>query len=224
MNLIDLNFNSQVLRLNYRDDADVSVFREIFKLREYRAGEEVVKTANHPIIDVGAHAGYFSLYCHVINPSALIFAVEPEPNNLDILAENLKENDVKNVKVIAGAIAGATGKRGLVVSSDSHNHTLGKGNDVRVWSLVDFCKQNKIANVSLLKMDIEGGEYEVFESLSSADYQLFKNVILEYHNYNGRNGKEIETMLRQNGFGVQVFPSKFDKTMGIIFANNKRTV
>ena len=43
----------------------------------------------------------------------------------------------------------------------------------------------------------------------------------QYHR--GREkSREIEEKLRTNGFTVQVFPSKFDKTMGFIFAHNKR--
>jgi hypothetical protein len=45
---------------------------------------------------------------------------------------------------------------------------------------------------------------------------------MEYHNYSGLNYKSIEIQLRENGFGVQIFPSKFDKKMGFIFAKNKR--
>jgi hypothetical protein len=48
-------------------------------------------------------------------------------------------------------------------------------------------------------------------------------VILEYHE--GREKSiEIEQQLRENGFSVQVFPSKFDKTMGFMYGRNKRKV
>lgn len=223
MNQVTIDFNSKKTILNYRDEADVSVLREIFKVREYRAAEEVIKAAIEPIIDAGAHAGYFTLYCRALNPKVKIFAVEPEKNNLEILAKNLKDNEADNVKVIAGAIAGATGKRGLVISADSHNHHLGQGSDTSVWALGDLFKINKIKQVALLKMDIEGAEYEVLGSLAAEEYKMIKAIILEYHNGAGRDGEEVEVMLRQNGFGVQVFPSKFDKTMGIIFGTNKRS-
>ena len=45
-------------------------------------------------------------------------------------------------------------------------------------------------------------------------------MILEYHK--GNEYKVLAEKLRENGFGVQVFPSHFDKTMGFIWANNKR--
>ena len=91
---------------------------------------------------------------------------------------------------------------------------------VNALSFADFCKQNKIKKISLLKIDIEGEEYELFEGMSENDFAVVKFVILEYHN--GSKYKYIVNKLRANGFGVQVFPSHFDKTMGFIWANNKR--
>ena len=93
-------------------------------------------------------------------------------------------------------------------------------------------------------MDIEGGEYEVFDGMSDDDFAMVNFIILEYHNgyeargkdardlsrangqytsqYMGIRHKDIVEKLRANGFGVQVFPSHFDKTMGFVWANNKR--
>jgi len=212
-----------------RDEADRSVFNEIFKYREYRIAEEVIRNAAYPIIDVGAHAGFFSLYCFCLNPKSKIFALEPEPENFKFLQKNLKMNKVKAVKAEQAAMGGQTGQRRLELTPDSHNHRLlqlggkskNKSIEVQCYSLADFCRKNKIKKVSLLKMDIEGGEKEIFSGMSPADFKVVNFVILEYHNNSER--MQIEAKLRENGFGVQIFPSHFDKTMGFLFANNKRT-
>lgn len=225
---IDLKFGNYNWKINLRDEADESVFNEIFKLNEYRVAEEVASNAAYPIVDVGAHAGFFSMYCRGKNKKVKIFAIEPEGNNIKALQNHLKQNRISGVNVIEGALARSSGKRQLIVSNDSHNHKLGEefenikeATEVKVLSFADFCLQNKIKKISLLKFDIEGGEYEVFDSMSEKDLSVVNNIILEYHN--GREkSKEIEEKLRVNGFGVQVFPSKFDKTMGFIFAKNKR--
>ncbi len=226
MESISLKFARSQFKLFLRDEVDVSVMREIFKSREYRVVEEIIKIAQQPIVDVGAHVGFFCLYCRAFNKKVPIFAIEPAPDNLACLRDHLQANKIKGIQVVAGALAGKTGKGNLVIASDSHNHCLANDNDegavIKTYSLSDFCQRNKIKNISLLKMDIEGGEFDVFERLRADDFLLFKNVILEYHNSRGNNYKEIEIELRENGFGVQVFPSKFDKTMGFIFASNKR--
>lgn len=220
-------FGAKSWRIFLRDEADRSVFNEIFKLREYRSAEEAIRNAEDPIIDAGAHAGFFTLYCKALNPKVKIFAIEPEPGNFSALKRHLEENKIKNVKIVRAALAGQSGQRSLLISPDSHNHKLAEiensGDqkvEVTAYSFADFLKKNKIKNVSLLKMDIEGGEFEVIKSLSAKDLSMVNFVILEYHNKQRR--AELEQKLRENKFGAQVFPSKFDKTMGFLFAKNKR--
>lgn len=229
MQHVNFDLNKRKLAVDLRDEADRSVFNEIFKYKEYRIAEEAIKNARHPILDIGAHAGFFSLYCHVQNPKAKIFALEPEPENFKFLQKNLKMNKVRTVKSELAAMGGASGKRRLELTPDSHNHRLlesgrmskNKSIEVQCYSLADFCGKNKIKKVSLLKMDIEGGEKEVFSGMSPSDFMMVNCIILEYHNNSERT--RIEARLRENGFGVQIFPSHFDKTMGFLFANNKRT-
>jgi FkbM family methyltransferase len=210
-----------------RDEADLSVFNEIFKLHEYRIADEVIQTAKHPILDIGAHAGFFTLHARSLNKTIPIFAVEPEPKNIKTVHKHLKENNITGVTVIEAALAVSSGSRTLSVTSDSHNHHLAEFTDeasaiiVKTFSFADLLEEYKFKKVSLLKMDIEGGEYEVFDSIFEAELAVVNYIILEYHN--GREkSKEIEAKLRENGFSVQIFPSKFDKTMGFIFAHNKR--
>jgi FkbM family methyltransferase len=236
-NSTPLKFNNQDWQVNLRDDVDGSVFNEIFKIKEYRRAEEVIVNARYPIVDVGAHAGFFTMYCRALNEKAKIFAIEPEPNNLETLKKHLKINKISGVKAVAGALARESGVRQLTIAEDSHNHALAElefynnptdKNDssllkIKALSFADFCKQNKIKKISLIKFDIEGGEYEVFEDISEKDLAVVNYVVLEYHN--GREkSRDIEEKLRMNGFAVQIFPSKFDKTMGFIFGHNKRFV
>ncbi len=223
-----INFNNQQFQLDLSTEADISVAAEIFKYREYRIADEVIKNAE-VILDVGAHKGFFAAYCTALSPKAKIFCVEPESKNLIALKNNKKINKLKNVTIIEGALSDRTGDGNLAVTADSHNHYLTSVVDqklavqkIKTYSFSDLIKEYKIKLVSLLKMDIEGGEYAVFEGLSAEYFAQIKNIVMEYHNFIDKNYKKIEKQLRENGFGVQVFPSKFDKTMGFIFANNKR--
>ena len=222
-------FNGQFLNIYLRGESDISVAAEIFKHREYRRAEDAIKKAKHAIVDVGAHIGLFSLYCRALNPDIRIIAVEPDQDNLTVLRNNFEKNGMSGVEIIAGGMSGATARRKLAISDDHLNNVIlpigSKETDlpiVNVFSFKDFCETSKVTKISLLKLDIEGGEYELLESIRKSDFTVIDALIFEYHNTGVQNFKSIEMLLRENGFGVSVYPSKFDKTMGFIFANNKR--
>lgn len=228
-----IEFQKKNFEIFLRPDADESVVAEIFKWQEYRSAEEIISKTVLPILDVGAHIGIFSLYSKALNRTAKIYALEPEEKNFDFLKKNIEANNLCDIKIFKMALAGKTEARKLVVESDSINHHLlpleDKGAEgerehkaVSAISLQDFLNKNSIDLVGLLKLDIEGGEYEIFEKLLPEDFARIQNIILEYHNYNGRNSREIEFILRQNGFGVQIFPSRFDRDLGFLMARNKR--
>jgi len=235
MKKLEFDFNNQKFSTSLPDEAAQSVWAEIFKEREYKAAESIISLAKDPIIDVGAHVGLFAIYAKSFNPEVTIYSLEPELNNFKILQENIKKNNLTKIKNLQISLGGSSEQSSLIVTNDSHNHRLITApsynlqeseettvQPVQVYSLRDFLDKEKISQVSLLKMDIEGGEYEVFSACLPADFARINAIVMEYHNYSGLNYKVIETQLRENGFGVQVFPSKFDKKMGFIFAKNKR--
>lgn len=215
-----------------RDEADESVVAEIFTHREYRAAESIIAKAHTAILDVGAHSGLFTLYARSLNSTVPIVALEPEKNNLEQLVNHLQLNNIAGIQVFKMALAAETGERSLIISQDSHNHALQTLVDdlpidqdverVAAISLEDLLNKCQLSYVDLIKMDIEGGEYEVFESLQLETWDKIGALIMEYHNYHNRNYKEIEQRLRANGFGVQIFLSQFDKKMGFLLATNKR--
>lgn len=225
-----INFHNQSLKVYERDDADASVVAEIFRLQEYRKAEEVIRNAKNPICDIGAHAGFFTLYCRALNPTVPIIALEPEEHNVVMLERHCKENHIAGVQMIKGALGGVSDKKGLLrIMPDNHNHYLvkTKEKDHTTVSTPIFCwgdvlKETGYTRSSLLKVDIEGGEYDVFESFSDKDFASIDALIMEYHIIGRHDYKEIEQQLREHGFGVEIFPSRFDKSMGFLWAHNKR--
>jgi len=218
--------NGRKINLILRDDVDESIVNEVFKFREYRATVELIKEAKGVVLDVGAHAGYFSLWATAQNPKVKIYALEPIKENFEFLQKNIAKNKFKNIKPENVALTKKSGEINIFLSGDSHNHSLlpisDKTQSVKSVNLADYIKKNKIKNISLLKIDIEGGEYEIFENLEKEIFSKIENVFLEYHQSENRNFKVIENILRENGFTVEIFPSHFDKTMGFLLARNKR--
>lgn len=58
-------------------------------------------------------------------------------------------------------------------------------------SIINFIKDNNIASIDLIKINIEGGEYEVLESLLEAGMiTIFKNLQIQFHDFIIDNAEE----------------------------------
>jgi len=225
MKLNNLSFNNQDYQIKIRSQADKSVMKEIFELGEYKDVESIIKSAKAPIIDAGAQAGFFCLYCRALNSEVKIYAIEPDENNLEVLADNLTVNNISNVEIIPAALAGQTGLRDFFISTDTHNHSLfkvlapqiTKTNKIKTYSLDDFLNEQGIERVSLLKLDIEGAEYEVLNNFKG--WKKINNIILEYHDFGEYKHSQLIELLQEKSFKTKTTPSKFDKSLGFIIGS-----
>lgn len=215
--------------IELRDDVDQSVANEIFSLHEYRSAEPLIREAADPILDIGAHAGFFTLLARGLNPVVPIIAVEPAVENVRQLKRNVAANKIAGVTVLEGAVVGERRKQKLIVTADSHNHYLSdtpKASDevrvVSLFTLAGILSKFGAERFSVVKCDIEGGEYDIILETPEEELQKVNAFILEYHTDRQHHPDALADRLRECGYGVQMFPSKFDRQMGFLFATNKR--
>ena len=232
-NAYTLYFAKKLLRSNginvcKWDVVEATVFIEIFFKRTYSYCFPFNKKCT--IVDIGSHKGYFALYAsRNVAEGSKIYAIEPEAENFRVLTNNLKMNSIDNVTPCNSAIAGSTGQRELYITN-SVNHTLFKNDQkgdikkvVNTLSFFDFCKNNNIDSIDFLKVDCEGAEYEIIESINSELVKKIKTIAIEFHDLqDGKNSSStIIDFLRQNGFTIikynfQQIPTT--EHMGIIIA------
>ena len=203
-------------------EADQSVFEEVFVDRDYRLLDEVIGKATGLIVDGGAHIGCFSVYAAMQNSKARILAYEPEERNFALLKENLRVNECRNVDCKNLAIWKWEGAKDLFLSEDSHNHSfLGDGATKKVnCTTLDkiLNKRWKDWKCDLVKMDVEGAEFEILENLSEEVFKKVKVWCIEYHEYWDFKLQSLTAILQKNGLKVKTFPSRYDSRMGLIIA------
>ena len=223
-----IKYNNKKFSVELKDDADESVMREIFEYGEYKMAEYIIRDAKYPIVDVGAHIGLFAIYCRAINDDVEVYCLEPEHNNVKKMTRNLQENDIENVFVSQMALSRSSGDRKLVLTPDFHNYHLAtkdvSGERVVMVKTIDFasfCRRNGLSRISLVKMDIEGGEYEILENMTPDDFAMIDNLVMEYHDGVEKKHSILEGILKKAGYIVESCPSKFEKGLGFIFARRE---
>ena len=122
--------------------------------------------------DVGANVGLFAVVMsRAVGPTGRVVAVEPVLETVGHLQENLERNHCINVDVIEGAAAPSTGELPLVLTDDPALHSAGgkliSGHPVTQVTTVQAYTLDEIwiaagqPTVSLVKIDVEGGEQGV---------------------------------------------------------------
>lgn len=143
---------------------------------------------NDIILDIGAHVGLFTIQVAKINPFCKILAFEPFLENFDCLSRNISNFYPDRVDIFPHAVCDYDGE-GMMVDGGgrSLDHKLIQGasrqNDriIKVISIESILQLAHANEIALLKMDIEGAERKIFESLSQKTLNCFRRIALEYH-------------------------------------------
>ncbi len=133
------------------------------------------KSSPKVILDIGANIGCTAVYFANRYPTAIIHSFEPDPANFELLSLNTAP--YKNVKIYNVALGNEDGTLSLGATADSINHgakTLvgDRHHDqsvsrVRVCEAKSFLDKARIRDQEVVKIDTEGFEYPILQSLAS---------------------------------------------------------
>jgi FkbM family methyltransferase len=200
------------------------LFHEIWIDKIYElAGYEI--KAGDTVIDIGGNIGAFVLFAAGRAPNVKIYSYEPFPANAEYLRRNIAASKLENVFVAEKAVAGDPGRRSLRVDDSWVRHSLGEngpeggGLTVNCTSLDDIIKEVK--HCDLLKIDCEGGEYEIFYRCQPETLRSIDKVICEYHDGEQGTGEKLKEFFEANDFTADVFRAFGDTTGLLCVKRNK---
>jgi FkbM family methyltransferase len=162
------------------------------------------------VLDIGAHVGYYTLVAaQAVGPSGKVHAFEPCAETLSLLRTNVRTNGFANVEIHPFAAGSGDSKRTFHVtgSSDSHGlfpHPLTetvRTTEVRTVRVAQVVP----GPVDLVKIDVEGAEFEALEGmgdlLSGEDHVV---LIVEWNpaclRNAGRDPLKLPWCLQEFGF------------------------
>lgn len=203
------------------DKYDKALEYEIFIKKEYSFADEIIKQANI-IFDVGGHIGLFSKYCLSLNPLCKIHYFEPIP---ELYNQAKKEFKNQNIVLNNFWIAAKTWEQKMyfntekTMQSSLFNQTFlnPKWEEVivKMQNLELYCKQQKINHIDLLKLDVEGMEYEIINSLSDESLQKISSIVLEYHCFTADDNQKLKQLQKRLGnfFSCREMPNPYTKNV-----------
>jgi FkbM family methyltransferase len=122
-------------------------------------------------IDAGAHVGLFTIpLARAVGREGEVWAIEPLPENVQRLRENVVANRLGNVTVLASAASDADGRQGFQVAGDSAYGSsrevdqaweTDEALDVTAVRLESVWRAHGMPRVSVIKIDVEGDELRV---------------------------------------------------------------
>lgn len=185
---------------------DTFVF-DCYRLSDLPGGIEVV-------VDIGANIGAFALAVAARFPHARVYCYEPGARAFDQLVRNVTNNGLAGrVQTHKCAVVGSSREPVVDLWEPALSSSLssivpglaGEGVAPGRWEHVPAVELGSVLGtvggpVDVLKLDVEGAEYEIFGSTAAKCLSLVSNIVVEYHAVPGVGPTDIARGLEEAGF------------------------
>jgi FkbM family methyltransferase len=181
---------------------DLSFLAFIFVQKVYRTNFN-----GKSVIDAGSYTGDTAIY-FVTNGASRVIGLEPYQENLDLALENVNQlnnlgGKITLVKAALSTNDGTTdfkvfenepnGNR-IATYSDRQTYTI----KAKTMTIETLMREFDLPRVNVLKLNCEGAEYDIIDSLSEMTAQLVDEIYVEFH----RGPERIITSLEKLGYSV----------------------
>lgn len=217
------------IRFKTRGVMDIWTIKETFLDRFYEKYGTPIGDG-WTVVDIGAGIGDFSILAAVRHPKNKVFAFEPNRGSYSLLLENLKLNQVSNVRVYPEAIWSHSTELAIDTSASEPGQyksrpigeveSLGSELVVPSLSLEDAFGRSRLAHCDLLKIDCEGAEFVILFNTPDTVLQGIERIVMEYHDdEEAYTHKDLVDFLASKGFDVKTYPNYVHPYLGYLYAS-----
>ena len=214
---------SIVPSLDYYGKRDMHhILDEIFYKKVYN-NDFVCVAENDIVFDIGFNYGLFTLDALTYNPKKVI-GFEPNPK----LVKSFNQLEMDSVELHNAAVSDKTGTTIFYensfsgkssIHSDVNSDTSMNSYEVNICSFNSMAEQYDV--IDYLKVDCEGAEYEIFESIPKEFLtNRIRKIALEFHhNINDIKVINLISKIKECGFETKLDYNDNDST-GMLYARN----
>jgi FkbM family methyltransferase len=211
------------LRFRVRSFMDAWIIKETCLDRDYeRLGASL--QPDWTVVDIGAGLGDFTVYAARRCPRGMVHAYEPFPGSFALLQENLRLNGLSNVRAFPNAVGGAgAGPLSLYTTGAAVQHRTAGAAAAEPAIVVDSVTLAavlaELPRCDLLKLDVEGAEYEILFTAEAAALAKVRRLSLEVHDgVTAHTRADLARFLQERGFHVDVRPNPVHADLGFLYA------
>jgi len=201
--LLDINdwVQSQIYFYGNYEGQSVALFKDL--------------SANATVVfDIGSHIGQYALECAQADKegSKKIFAIEVNPKTFTYLLNNIQINKFTNLKAVLGAVSSSPGIVNINIpaywnmgNTQINETDTEKGLDdylAASFTIVSLLKKYNLTHINLIKIDVEGHEYDVLNGLFEQNIEP-ENIIFEYIPEAFVQASELLNLLIQKGYVIK---------------------
>jgi FkbM family methyltransferase len=158
-------------------------------------------------IDVGAHVGKYSIPA-AKNAAVTVVALEPDEYNFGLLKKNVALNHLPNIICINKGAYSSPGKISFYTTEQGEGmHSIFKQAEskqekkIEVDTLDNIIEQlNTNSPVSLMKIDVEGAEYDVLQGAEKILQKYHPGLIVEIWQHDPARLARVKEYLQRFGY------------------------
>jgi FkbM family methyltransferase len=176
--------------------------------------------------DIGANVGFFTaVAAKLVTSTGKVYSFEPVPENAAIVRHNVRQNNFSNVTIIEKAVSATTGEGKLWLARYAGGHTLSdadlppdlKGSlAVELVSIDRLIEQKEIDPPTVVKVDVEGAEFDVLQGMSQTISQFKPTIIYEVDDASKESllekRQKIDDFLEKLGYTIALLDSSYSQT------------
>lgn len=168
------------LRMRSLRTTDFDIAWQIYWRGDYEAPQPLLNVQK--IVDLGANVGYSCMYWCKKYPECRVTALEPHPRHVGLMKENLARNGMLDRVNVVAAAAGSKERNLYLTDAQTSSAVTAEASDLEIRVLDVFqISELALGSIDLLKIDIEGGEYELLSDPRFAELNV-RTLVIEWHN------------------------------------------
>lgn len=172
--------------------------------------------------DIGGNIGFYACFAGLTDAETVVF--EPLPENIDTIQHNLETNKIERITIDPRALFSEQTTKTLYLDPRECAGG-GRGSLLKDWTKGDtqidvdcvpgdsLVSNNEYEAPTVLKIDVEGAEYDVLQGLSQSLSESVRVVYLEPH---GIDNEAVYNLLEKYDFTIELKPD--DTTAGVLKA------